>query len=145
MAGRSEFTPAEAAKLRQLIREKQMADPGRQKTLRARMRQIGFCISDHGDFRGFTVSDFDDLVSRGVITISDDVSTARVVVPARAPAAEPAVADDSVERLAVLDRRHQLHARTVGGERVELGSLSVRKSSAALFKRGRLALVLIVL
>ncbi len=35
------------------------------------MRRIGFYISDFADYAGFTVSDFDDLVSRGVVTIED--------------------------------------------------------------------------
>src|SRR6266516_8206852 len=50
-----------------LIREKQTADAARQKTLRARMRRIGFYISDFaGDPAGFVVSDLDDLIARGV-------------------------------------------------------------------------------
>jgi len=71
MQGRSTFTPAEAAELRELIREKQTADRTRQKALRARMRRIGFYISDFADYAGFTVSDFDDLVARGAVTIDD--------------------------------------------------------------------------
>ena len=71
MLGRSTFTASEAAELRELIGEKQTTDRTRQKTLRARMRRIGFYISDFADYAGFTVSDFDDLVSRGVVTIEE--------------------------------------------------------------------------
>jgi hypothetical protein len=68
--GRDEFTPEEIAELRRLIAEKQVADRGRQKTLRARMRTIGFYITDFvTDQRGLTVSDLDELVARGVVRV----------------------------------------------------------------------------
>src|SRR4051794_20818386 len=70
--GRSSFTPAELIELRRLIREKQTADAPRQKVLRARMRRMGFYISDFSADAGFVVSDLDELVSRGTITIVDD-------------------------------------------------------------------------
>jgi hypothetical protein len=64
--GRSSFTRAELDELRLLIREKQTADPSQQKTLRARMRRIGFYISDYAsDSGGFVVSDLDELIRRG--------------------------------------------------------------------------------
>jgi hypothetical protein len=70
MQGRREFTPEEIDSLRQLIREKQTADRDRQKSLRARMRRIGFYISDFSDdYSGFVVSDLDELISRGTITL----------------------------------------------------------------------------
>ena len=63
--GRSSFTEAEIAELRRLVREKQTAERSRQKALRARMRRIGFYISDFSsDAEGFVVSDLDELVSR---------------------------------------------------------------------------------
>lgn len=86
MTGRRSFSTDEAEELRRLIREKQTADGSRQKSLRARIRRIGFRISEYEVYGGFTVSDFDDLVHRGVVTISDDEPH-----PAVAPAA-PAVA-----------------------------------------------------
>lgn len=71
--GRRSFTRAEIEELRRLIREKQTADRSRQKTLRARMRRMDFYISDFAsEHGGFVVSDFDELISRGVITITDD-------------------------------------------------------------------------
>jgi len=71
MTGRRSFSTGEAEELRRLIREKQTADRDRQKSLRARIRRIGFRIADYEVFGGFTVSDFDDLVQRGAVTITD--------------------------------------------------------------------------
>jgi len=72
---RSSFTAGEIAQLRALVREKQTADRGRQKVLRARMRAKGFYISDYGDYAGFTVSDLDDLIACGLITVTDEPDT----------------------------------------------------------------------
>ena len=70
MQGRSEFTPDEIDRLRRLIREKQTADRGQKKSLRAQMRRMGFFISDFSvDYAGFVVSDLDDLIARGTITV----------------------------------------------------------------------------
>lgn len=52
-AHRRSFTSSELDELRRLVREKQTADPDRQKTLRARMRRMGFCIADFSDELGF--------------------------------------------------------------------------------------------
>jgi hypothetical protein len=72
MQGRRRFTTQEIEELRRLIREKQTADRDRQKVLRARMRRMGFYISDHSAYPdGFVVSDLDELISRGVIEIID--------------------------------------------------------------------------
>jgi hypothetical protein len=71
--GRSSFTAAEIEELRRLVREKQTADRSRQKTLRARMRAIGFHISDFAaDPGGFVVSDLDRLIGWGAITVIED-------------------------------------------------------------------------
>ena len=71
--GRLSFNTSELERLRKLVHEKQTADRDRQKQLRAQMRRIGFNISDvSAEPEGFVVSDFDDLVSRGVITITPD-------------------------------------------------------------------------
>src|SRR5204863_2756509 len=74
--GRSGFTSDEIEELRRLLREKQTADRSRQKTLRARMRAIGFYISDFADYPGFTASDLDDLIQRGTITVTDQPQAA---------------------------------------------------------------------
>lgn len=68
---RSEFTPEEADEILHLLREVRRADRSRQKGLRARLRRIGFYITDYvHDQAGFTASDFDDLVRRGVVKIT---------------------------------------------------------------------------
>jgi hypothetical protein len=71
MGKRSTFSSAEIAELRRLIREKQTAPPDRQKVLRAKMRKLGFFITDYADYPGFVESDLDDLLSRGTITVVD--------------------------------------------------------------------------
>ena len=82
LMGPSRFTSAEVQELRRLLREKQTADRDRQKALRRRMRAIGFYISDfHHDAEGFTVSDLNALVERGVVTVADDDFSATAAPP----------------------------------------------------------------
>lgn len=86
--GRSAFTREEIEELRRLVREKQTADRSRQKVLRGRMRRLGFYISDFAaDSAGFVVSDLDDLISRGVITVTDDAGTSRPAPKSKARSA----------------------------------------------------------
>jgi hypothetical protein len=72
VAKRSVFTSAEIAELKRLVREKQTAPADRQKVLRAKMRKLGFFITDYADYPGFVESDLDDLVSRGTIIVVDE-------------------------------------------------------------------------
>jgi hypothetical protein len=72
VAKRSIFTPAEIAELKRLIREKQTAPQDRQKVLRAKMRKIGFFITDYADYPGFVESDLDELIARGTIEVRDN-------------------------------------------------------------------------
>ena len=82
--GRSSFTQAEIDELRRLIREKQTADRSRQKALRARMRRIGFYISDFAsDYGGFVVSDLDGLISRGTIEVIESAAVEEEPTPER--------------------------------------------------------------
>jgi hypothetical protein len=81
--GRATFSQVDAAEIRRLIREKQTADRDRQKALRDQMRRLGFYITDFADHSGFTVTDFDGLVERGVITIAESVAP-----PSRKPPPE---------------------------------------------------------
>ena len=70
--GRLQFAQSEIDELRGLLSELRRADPTRQKTIRSKMRRIGFYITDVShDGDGFTLSDFDALVRRGTITIGD--------------------------------------------------------------------------
>jgi hypothetical protein len=70
--GRLEFTHSEIDELRTLVGELRRAEPTRQKAIRAKMRRIGFYITDVShDADGFTLSDFDLLVHRGTIRVND--------------------------------------------------------------------------
>jgi hypothetical protein len=74
--GRDRFTPAEAGRIRELLARVRRVEPGTaQKLLRDQLRATGFYISDWGrGAAGFTRADFDELVSRGLITISKDAA-----------------------------------------------------------------------
>jgi hypothetical protein len=66
------FTRDEIEELRRLLRELRRAEPGRQKTIRGRMRRMEFYITDFShDADGFTASDLDEMISRGTITVED--------------------------------------------------------------------------
>lgn len=68
MSGRREFTDEEIDEIRDALRELRRVDSGRQKTIRSRLRRIGFYITDYShDADGFTVSDFDEMLGRGTI------------------------------------------------------------------------------
>ena len=99
MQGRSEFTPDEITELRRLISEKQTADRDRQKALRGRMRRIGFYISDFAtDYSGFVVSDLDELMSRGTISVKGgDIEAAPLGSPSSGGITSEAASGDSLE------------------------------------------------
>jgi hypothetical protein len=68
MPGRNEFSNGEIDEIRAALRELRHADQGRQKTVRSRLRRIGFYITDYSrGADGFTVSDFDEMLGRGTI------------------------------------------------------------------------------
>jgi len=104
--GRTAFTHAELESIKELLREVRYADRSRQKTLRNKLRsQYDFYISDFAtDQQGFTASDVDDLVRRGVITITADPDDHRTITPradrlALEPIAAP-LADSNALKLA---------------------------------------------
>jgi len=70
MKGRRKFTKAEAEQIRSLIKQKLEASTTEQKTIRAKIRKVGFHFSDFSNKKGYNVQDFDDLVSSGQITIA---------------------------------------------------------------------------
>lgn len=75
--GRANFSRCELTEIKALLREIRRADRSRQKSLRGRLcRQYDFYISDFAsDQAGFTPSDVDALVQRGVITVNDQFSS----------------------------------------------------------------------
>jgi hypothetical protein len=111
------FTRQEAAELRRLIAEKQTADRSRQKTLRARMRAIGFYITDFvTNQRGLVVSDFDELVSGGEIVINGGEKT---VPPPREVVSKTSPSTTVGERRQARARR-ELAARQFKPETIDL-------------------------
>ena len=58
MKGKSHFTKAEADEIVSLIKEKLKADAGKQKSIRAKIRKLGFYASDFELRDGYTVADF---------------------------------------------------------------------------------------
>ncbi|CAE6820554.1 hypothetical protein R70006_06177 [Paraburkholderia domus] len=71
MKGKNVFSPAEAARVRELLRQVRAAERDEQKKLREQLRiDVGFYISDFTRSNaGFTEADFDSLVERGTIKI----------------------------------------------------------------------------
>jgi hypothetical protein len=68
VSGRHTFGQEEIVAIRAQLRRLRVSEREEQKKIRAGLRRIGFRISDYAtDSVGFTVSDFDSLVARGVI------------------------------------------------------------------------------
>ena len=73
MKGKRKFSRKQAAEIRTLLRKKCRSGRSEQKSIRAQLRRMEFYISDWDNSRrGFTAVDFDDLVKKGQIRISDD-------------------------------------------------------------------------
>jgi hypothetical protein len=72
---KAEFTREERDKIRALLREKATSDAAHQKVVRAKLRALGFRITDWSSSNaGFTEADFDSLISSGRIRIKLDLS-----------------------------------------------------------------------
>ncbi|HVC07040.1 MAG TPA: hypothetical protein VND98_05590 [Solirubrobacterales bacterium] len=71
---RNYFTAEEADRVRFLLSQIRRSERKEQESLRAQLRRLGFRISDWsgGRTNGFTVSDFDDLIEGGQISIGCD-------------------------------------------------------------------------
>lgn len=89
--GRSTFSRSEVDQIRRLVREKQTADRDRQKSIRGRLRAMGFRISDFADYPGFVESDLDDLITRGTIVVVDAPAGDSAPVPRRRPSRQAVV------------------------------------------------------
>lgn len=71
VVGRSTFSADEIETLCLCLAELRRAERDRQKAIRASMRRMGFYITDFStDSQGFTVSDLNELVRRGVIQVT---------------------------------------------------------------------------
>lgn len=63
MKGKSSFTPDEIDELKQLIEEKQKASSANQKTIRNKIRKIGFYASDFNLGDGYSFEDFSSVIT----------------------------------------------------------------------------------
>ncbi len=80
MQGRDNFSVQNIDEIRSLIREKCRADYRKQKVIRAKIRRVGFYISDFStDPGGFTVTDFDHLIENKLITISNNITAGKII------------------------------------------------------------------
>lgn len=71
MKGKREFTKSEIEELRSLISQKVKSDRLKQKSLRNKMRNIGFYISDFTEKKEFDIDDFNNLIHSGQIVVLD--------------------------------------------------------------------------
>ena len=72
MPAKRRFTQKEAKQIKSLLREKARASSNEQKSIRARLRRMGFYITNFDQsYSGFTAGDFESLVKRGMIIIID--------------------------------------------------------------------------
>jgi hypothetical protein len=73
LQGKSKFTRSESDQIRCLLREKARASRSEQKSLRGKLRRLGFYITDFDTSQeGFSVENFESLIRRNVITIVED-------------------------------------------------------------------------
>lgn len=72
MKGQNTFTDLQILTIKKLIAEKVIATPDKQKGIRGKIRNIGFYFSDFSSKKdGYTVADFEALISSEQIIISD--------------------------------------------------------------------------
>lgn len=72
MKGQNTFTSLQVQTIKKLIAEKVIATPDKQKSIRCKIRKIGFHYSDFSSKKeGYTVADFEALIKSGQIKISD--------------------------------------------------------------------------
>lgn len=70
MPTKKKYTKQEATLIRALLREKARAVRNEQKGIRAKLRRLGFYITDFDQsYSGFTVGDFEALIKKGMIII----------------------------------------------------------------------------
>ena len=74
MKGTNVFTKSEINELRELFRQRVIADRSTQKSIRNRMRAIGFYGRDDFDIVDMTVEKFDKLIADERIIVKDEIS-----------------------------------------------------------------------
>lgn len=78
MKGTNVFTKSEINELRELIRQRVKADRSTQKSIRNKMRSIGFYGRDDFDIVDMTVEKFDKLIADERIIVKDEISDIEV-------------------------------------------------------------------
>ena len=78
MKGKSQFSKEEANQIEQLIKQKLAAGASEQKSIRNKIRRLGFYASDFGIGGGYTVEDF-----RSIANIQGNVSTSIELKPVK--------------------------------------------------------------
>lgn len=75
MKGKNQFSKSEFNQLKTLIKEKQTANKTEQKSIRNRIRKIGFYFSDFSNKKkGYDISDIEQLVKTGEIKILEIIN-----------------------------------------------------------------------
>ncbi|RYU90359.1 DNA-deoxyinosine glycosylase [Mucilaginibacter terrigena] len=69
MDRKTSFTMAEIEAIKKLVNEKVIATSNKQKAIRDKIRKIGFHFSDFSSKKGYTIKDFEELISSGAIKI----------------------------------------------------------------------------
>jgi hypothetical protein len=69
MQGKNTFTQSEITELKQLIRDRIDANTSQQKSIRAKMRRIGFYGKNDFGINNLQPSDFEGLISSGQVKI----------------------------------------------------------------------------
>ncbi len=99
MNRKKEFTKSEVDKLRELIGEKCNATPDKQKTIRNKMRNIGFYASDF-NITDMNIEKFEGLIKEGRIKItSNRMDTNHLCVEDRSKISLPPMIDEDSEIL----------------------------------------------
>lgn len=80
MKGKTEFTESEANQIRKLISQKLMASKNEQKSIRNKIRSFDFYFSDFSSKKGYTVQDFENLISSGEIKIVNQEKTEKKLI-----------------------------------------------------------------
>ncbi|OJV63297.1 MAG: hypothetical protein BGO41_11465 [Clostridiales bacterium 38-18] len=72
--GTNEFTKEAIDKLRVLIADLETSEANEKKKIRAKMRRIGFYITDFDQSRqGFTVAQLQELLDTGIVVVSNNI------------------------------------------------------------------------
>lgn len=87
MKGKNHFTIQQAKAIEKLIAQKLVADTNQQKSIRQKIRNLGFYASDFGLRGGYTVQDFRNAVTisgeRTSVTLSKPINSNRVIKPVK--------------------------------------------------------------